>query len=455
MKIATFANGFDPARIDGDHYRLCARSFADTFACAVAGRNEPASRAALRYLEHAGLVDVDVSSMQGSRAHLWGQPATASAEAAAFYNGVAGHVLDYDDVTVPLRGHPSVVLWPALMALAEAEDLSGERLASAYAVGFEALCRLARVIAAAQYEKGWHCTATLGAVAATVACGHLLRLDEAQIVHAIGLAVAQSSGVRANVGSDAKSFQAGQASAAAVRAALLAQAGFCASADALDGPHGYANLYAHGEDIGAALHALGPDARELERSGLDVKQYPMCYATHRVLDGLLAFRRERGVTLADVERVSIYTSRAALIPLTHHRPKTGLEGKFSLEYAVAAALADGHIRLATFTDEAVNRPHIQQFFECVDASDGDTPMLPRRADITLTLRNGTCERRSIETLHGSTQDPLTDDELTAKLADCLDWAGSHIDPQRLFSLALDLRSLRTRDLFNAFESPTH
>ena len=443
-QIARFAVRFDAKRVSDELERTCARSFADTFAVGVAGRNELASLAALQYLERAGLLGTGAG--RANSASLCGRAMSASAETAAFYNGIAAHVLDYDDVTVPLRGHPSVVLWPALIAVAEAQSLSGARLTTAYVVGFEVLCKLARVIAVAQYEKGWHSTASLGALAATVACARLIGLSEAQTVHAIGLAVAQSAGSRENVGTDAKSFQAGQASAAAVRSALLAQAGYRASVDAMDGPHGYLALYGNREDTTEALKELGGDVLELEGSGLDIKQYPMCYASHRALDGLLALRQERKFTLADVRRVSIRASRGALVPLTRHRPKTGLEGKFSIEYAVAAALADGYVRLTSFTDAAVNREPIQHFFECVEASEGDSPLVPRTADITVTLHDGTIEHRRVETLHGSAQDPLSDEELRAKLADCLAWSDSPIGADHLLSVAQRMNTLKTRYL---------
>lgn len=434
-KIARFAVGFAPERLSAAQRKLVSRSFADTFAVALAGRHEPASRSTLQYLERAGLATRD-ASRDGPTATLWGTAYRASAEMAALYNGLAGHVLDYDDVTVPMRGHPSVVLWPALVALGETARRPGEALVAAWCVGFEVICKLSRAMATEQYREGWHCTASIGILGATIACCRLLALNEAQIVNAIGLAVAQCAGSRENVGTQAKSFQAAQTNASAVRAALLAQAGLQASPDALDGQHGYTALYGQRESLDAALDSLGEGALELDLSGLDVKQYPMCYATHRTLDGILALRHEHNLTLERVNSVHVHTSRGALLPLTRHRPQTGLEGKFSIEYAVAAALADGHVRLTAFTDEAVLRPALQQFFECVHTSESDGPMEPRGAQITLHLADGTTLERHVETLRGSTQHPLSDEALCEKLADCLAWAESTLRAQRLFDLAL-------------------
>ena len=93
-------------------------------------------------------------------------------------------MLDYDDVTSPLRGHPSVVLWPALIALGEAESIDMGRMQSAYVVGFEVMCKLAKAVAVQAYAKGWHVTASIGIIGATAAVAHLLRLDAQRTAHA-------------------------------------------------------------------------------------------------------------------------------------------------------------------------------------------------------------------------------------------------------------------------------
>ncbi|MNS95777.1 MmgE/PrpD family protein [compost metagenome] len=347
-------------------------------------------------------------------------------------------MLDYDDVTSPLRGHPSVVLWPALIALGEAESIDMGRMQSAYVVGFEVMCKLAKAVAVQAYAKGWHVTASIGIIGATAAVAHLLRLDAQQTAHAIGIAVAQAAGTRANFGSDAKSFQAGHANAAALRAARLAQAGFTSSRDAMDARQGYAALYGQGQDLSAALETLGLAPLELSASGLEDKKYPLCYATHRTLDGLLDLRKEHGITLADVERVEIETSPGALVPLIHHRPTTGLQGKFSLEYAVVAALLDGQIGLATFKDENVQRAAVQNFLPFVQgrSAQGES-IMPRWAFVSVYLRDGKRLERRIDALRGSASLPLTDEELMLKAADCCGWAGLQGDAGALLAVASD------------------
>src|SRR5690606_3515655 len=147
------------------------------------------------------------------------------------------------------------------------------------------------------------------------------------------------------------------------------------------------------------------------------------YATHRALDAVLDLRTEAGLGAGDVNAVEVRTSGAALTPVVHHRPRTGLEAKFSMEYAMATALLDGYVRLGSFTDDAVLRPAAQELLARVHARETDTPMAPRWAEVSLHLADGRVLRRRAESLRGSAAAPLSLRELTDKAADCFAHGG--------------------------------
>jgi len=427
-RIARFATAFGPDRLTASLRAACGRSLVDLHAAAIAGWDQPAAERVRIYC--AGL-----SGGADGVARLW-RGGRGSLEGAALANGVAAHVLDYDDVSSPMRGHPGVAIWPALLALGDARKVSGGQLASAFVVGFEVIVKLSRAMAVKHYARGWHSTSSIGAIGAAVACAHLLRLDAARTISAIGLAVAQTAGARQNFGTDAKSFQAGQANAAALRAALLAETGFSASPAALDGGVGYVNLYGTGEDLSGQLGELGDAPLEIERSGVEVKKYPLCYATHRMLDGLLDLRAAHRLTLADVAGVDIRVSRDGLAPLIHHRPRSGLEAKFSMEYAAAAALLDGNVKLSSFLDSAVMRPEIQTFLPKVTASEEGETLMPRWAEVAVRCNDGTTLTVRVESLRGSTEKPLSSDEFLRKIQDCYDFGGCRIDAARFLDDAM-------------------
>jgi 2-methylcitrate dehydratase PrpD len=438
-RIAAFVSGLEPRHLTPELVESTGRALLDTYACAIAGRNEEASRLALRYAR------TSAQPAAGRAARDWGSGALLALELAALSNGVAGHVLDYDDVTSPLRGHPSVALLPALVGLAEAIDASGSELVCAYVAGFEVICKLSKAMAVKHYARGWHSTASIGTLGAAAACARLLRLDARRTTNAIGLAVSQAAGSRANFGTHAKSFQAGHANAAGLRAALLAAEGFDAAPGVLEDAFGYLDLVGNGETLAPQVDTIGALPLELLASGIEVKKYPLCYATHRTLDGVLDLRSEHGLTLADVAAVHVRTSAGALTPLIHARPQTGLEAKFSMQYAVTAALLDGAVLLSSFTDEAVRRPEAQAFFAQVSTDDRtDSPTFPRWAEIGVTLKNGHQLHKRVDLLRGSAQAPLTLGELRTKVQDCLAWGRSHADVDRLVDGALALDRITVR-----------
>ncbi len=403
--VAAFAANFDPSRLGEDHVVRCGRALADTMAVAIV------------------------------------------------FNGIAAHALDFDDASSPMSGHPSVALLPCLIALAEARHIEGIRVASAYVVGFEICCKLGRALDLTHYSRGWHMTATVGTIGAAAACGHLLKLHAERITHAIGLALAQTAGTRENFGTDAKSFQAGQLNAAAIRAALLAERGLTASPHALDGKAGFTNLYSGGEDLAPALATLGSQPLEIDGSGVEVKKYPACYGIHRPLDGLFDLMAERSFELEDVERIDIETSYGVLGPLVRHPPRNGTEGKFSMEYTIAAAIADRGIRLSSYSDEAVTRRSIVPYLGRIAAREVTATMTPRWASIAIVFKNGQIRKRRIETLRGSPQSPLSDEVLLAKLSDCMSWGRSAVRPADLLEATQRLGTTSIRDLIAMIERP--
>lgn len=438
LAIARYAVG--PAQPDtcGSLSREVGRALIDTVGVAIAGRHEPVCAIALKY---------GAASGAQAAAQAWGRQHALSPEAAAFCNGVAGHVLDYDDVSSPLRGHPSIALLPPLVALAQARDLAGRQLADAYVVGFEVLVKLARAMVHDHYAKGWHATATLGTIAAAVACARLLGLSEMQTAHAIGIAVGQAAGTRGNFGTMAKSFQAGHCAASGLRAALLAELGMDAALDALDGPQGFMRLYGQDEALAPALAELGAGTPELASSGIEIKKYPLCYATHRSLDGILDLRREHGLTAQDVESVHIVSNHLGMVPLIHDRPATGLEAKFSMPYAIAAALLDGRINFASFTDEAVQRPAIQDLLPRITRSEDAQPTTARWNRLHVRLRSGQTLDKEVRQLRGSKELPLGEDALREKWRDCLQHGGIHpADGDAFFDQALRLERQSVRTL---------
>jgi len=439
LVIGRFTAGFSLESLQAAHYAIAGRALIDTVSCAYAGFYDKAAVIARNYLDERR------AQLEST---LWGPKGSLPIEDAAFYNGIAGHVLDFDDVSSPMRGHPSIVILPALLALAEAFDRSGAQLAAAYAVGFEVTVRLSRPMVGDHYAVGWHATSTVGLLGATAACSHLLGLSPEQVANALGLAVAQTSGTRANFGTMAKSFQAGHAAGCAVKAVMLARAGFDSSPKALNGQYGFMSLYANEESLLESLDQIGADDLELCTSGIEIKKYPLCYATHRTIDGILDLREAHRLTLGDISQVAITSNFRGTVPLIYSAPQTALEAKFSMQYAVAAALSDGYVKLGSFTDAGVLRPEIQRFFPCISVQESSVQDHQRWNRIVLHTKDGRCLEKEVRVLRGSAVCPLTDKELLDKAKDCFAYVGLD-SPIAFFDSALHLNATTVRTLIKS------
>lgn len=310
----------------------------------------------------------------GGPARVIGQATTADAASAALLNGYAGHALDFDDVHSSVRGHPGTVLLPALFALADTlPDATALDLIDAYIVGVEAMARLGLALGSKHYETGFHNTATLGPLGAAAACARLLKLGAAATENALGLAATQAGGLRLQFGSEAKPLHAGLAARSGLFAAQLAQAGLQGSPGVLEAPIGFLEAYGFGAaDAQRALAGWG-SPWQIVTPGLYFKPYACCTATHYAADAALALRAEHQLRAEDIAAVRVVFPPAGDTPLTVTDPATGLEGRFSVEYVLAAALVDGALGLSLF-DERAAREDLRSFGRLVRrAYDADAP----------------------------------------------------------------------------------
>ncbi len=401
-------------RIPAEGCKIARTGIADCFGVLIAGARDP----------EIALVDRELGTSGGaSLASLIPSGARRSVETVALVNGVAAHVLDYDDVS--LDGHPSAVLVPAILAQGEASGASGAEMLTAYIAGFEIWAELLAREPTPLHRKGWHPTTVLGTVAAAAACAKLRGLDAKGTATALAIAASMASGVVANFGTMTKSFQVGRAAQAGVIAARLAQAGLTASLDALEHPAGL--LVALSGDGKAELDRPFIAAQKqwhIVGHGLNIKRYPICYATHRSIDAALDLVARYDLKPGEVERVHVSTGKTQLLMLRNGRPQTGLEAKFSMQFAMAAALVARNVGLRELTDDFVRRPEVQAIFPRVSlegtaATMAGSNFAPADA-VEITTKNGeTLKSGPVEYAKGSHQRPLSRDELWGKFADCL------------------------------------
>lgn len=372
-----------------------------------------------------------------------------SAPLAALANGNMAHALDYDDYVtggVGWFGHPTVALLPTLLALGEKNRLTGKEVLEAYIIGYEIGGKVGNGLqkGMSHFRIGWHATGTVGTIGAAAAAAKILKLNIQQVRSALGSAASMASGLRQNFGTMMKPYHAGAACRNGITAAVLSKKGFTADENILEGPIGFGNVYSRDCDLSKMTAGLGSPF-EIISPGLSLKRYPCCAANHRHLDTILYLIHKHNIDAADVVEVSCKTGRP-ITPreLIHHRPKTALEGKFSLEYNMAVALLDKKVGLEQFTDERASRSDVQELLLKVKAPyPEDVPEETGDLNkVTIKLRDGKEVSHEVDLPKGHPSDPLTQDEIADKFRDCAHHTLSAQDIERCVELVTNLESLR-------------
>jgi len=384
----------------------------DTVGVALAGTAEPAARIVREAMTRAG--DAPCS--------IWGSAARAAAPDAALVNGTAAHALDYDDMCFVSLAHPSAPLVPAVIAAGELAGASGRAVLDAYVVGFEMQARLGRLMNPRHYQRGWHCTSTLGTISAAAGASRLLGLDAATTAHALAIAASSAAGLKENFGTMVKPLHAGLAARDGVMAALLAKGGLTGSARALDGPQGYLHAFdSERPDLAGEIADLGRRWEILD-TGITVKLYPSCAGTHPTLDALLDLRGRHRFSGDDVDRIEIDVDPIVPTILIYDRPASALEAKFSMPFCAAAAVLFGRVGIDTFDEAVLRDPAVMAMMARVtmrvdeEIGRGKPPLTEAR--VRVVLKDGRTLAKDAHGARGYPANPASADELATKFLAC-------------------------------------
>jgi len=339
--IAQFAIGTSGDEISKPALAVMALSLMDWFAVAIAGTDEPASRIVSQVIREEG---------GAAQSSILGSSAKYPVRAAALVNGVASHALDYDDTHFAYVGHPSAVVVPAALALAERHDCTGQEFLDAALIGAESACFIGTWLGRRHYQAGFHQTATAGCFGATLACARLCELDLEQTQHALGIASTRAAGLKSQFGTMGKPYNAGAAASNAVESVLLAGQGFTSTDNALECGQGFSATHA-GEE-----HPLG-DLMERFRNNclfesVQHKFHSCCHGIHASLEALVQVMEDRRLDHEAIKRISVSVNPRWMKVCDIKQPKTGLEAKFSYRFAIAMLVSGIDTAApASFVDE--------------------------------------------------------------------------------------------------------
>lgn len=411
--LARFLASAAPSSAPPDAFASAKRTLVDTLGVALAGITDPVVNHVDQWAAVAGSTSVCT---------VWGRTSGASIADAALVNGVRAHALDFDDSLPSLNGHPSAVLWPAILAVAESTNATGHDTLWAYILGLEVAGKLGRAVGSGHYTKGWHPTATVGVFAATAAAGRLWHLSADQMEIALGIAASQACGLICNFGSMTKPLHVGQAARNGVMSAFLAKSGFTASPSVMDGKRSFIDIYSmsDGEPISTLVKELGVQW-EISRPGIYAKRWPCCYCTYRPIGGVLELLDQHDITADNIIEIRVGFPPGTADALILATPKTGASAKFSTAYVLAALILDRRLSLDTFSDSKIHGPEVRRLMEKITSYDVPDSRVYNAnvgyADLMIKTKIKTHQIR-VERTPGSPDWPMTDADLKEKFLLC-------------------------------------
>lgn len=407
-QIASFIYEFSIKNISDEAILTVKRSIIDSLGVSIAGVDEESTKIVSEIIKE--------KSNKGSARVICGGYKTSSIDA-ALINGVSLHVLDFDDTGAYTQGHPSAPILPAVMALAEENNLDGRSIIEAYIVGVEIFSRISRGMPML-HLKGWHPTSVIGTLAAASAASKLLKLNTEEISSALSIAASMSNGLVKNFGTMTKSLHIGNAASNGILAAKLASKGFSGKPEILKNPNGFIATFGKNniEGLEESIYKIGNPLAVVD-PGINIKKYPSCSLTHRVIDAVSIIKRKHKLNNEDIVTVECKVTPRAIKVLSYNNPLSKLEAKFSLQFVVACMLHYGELNLSHFSEEIIKNFSVQSLIKLTNIVvhenwlEGDDA----RADIvTIKLKDGKEISEGVKFPEGNVRKPLSLEQIIEK-----------------------------------------
>jgi 2-methylcitrate dehydratase PrpD len=435
-ELAEFLTSFRFEALPLDVIAAATESFANVAGVAIGGLDEEATRRTLRVTKSLGSAPQSI---------ILGTGARRSMDHAALVQGVAAHVLDFDDTDLATIYHPSCVLHGAIWSMADYLDVDGEAAARAWVVGLEAGLRVASALGMAHYDRGWHVTGTAGVVAAAAGCATLLGSGTREFAQCLNLAATMSAGHRVHFGYDAKSGHAGFAAQQGLTAALLTREGFTSAPTGITGSRGLLGVIGADGPHEALTDGLGSAWRILDNR---IKPYASGVVTHPSIDLARLVRERCGVDAGGLASVELFVHPLVGELTGIAEPASGLQGKFSVRHCFAAGYLNDRAGAREFTDASVRDPNVTAVRDLVVVNvDPNMPHMTARASVQLA--SGSREEFSVDAARGSNGRPMLPDEVRAKFIDVTSGRLSEPAADRWFDRLLNVAEVRSMAEFAA------
>jgi 2-methylcitrate dehydratase PrpD len=409
--LAKFIHSVSYASLHSDaieHLKLC---IMDTIGCGVFGSTLGWTKILTDYFN-----DADASR----DSCVWGTRDRFSMLNAALINGTLVHSFELDDLHARGIIHPGSVTVPTALALAEQRGkISGKKIIEAVAAGYEVGARVGMFVGTSHLLKGFHPTGTCGTFASAATAGKLLGLSKPELIHALGIAGAQSAGLMAaQYASMVKRMHAGRAAQSGLFAASLARRGFTGATDILEASYGgFGSSMSDQVDDEAAVSGLG-NTNELLNVGF--KPYACCGSNHTTIDALKQIFSESKLSAEEIEKIEIKTSKATKLHVGWpYSPDTVTTAQMNLYYCAAAFIFDGDVFIDQFTEDRIRDPQIMEFIPKIVIEedrriDAEGPLKRHSVNVKIFTRTDRTYERKIDYPWGNPKNPMTKADIEAK-----------------------------------------
>lgn len=391
-----------PVHYKEDIYQESRFAFLDFLSCQISSRN----------LEKVKNISEFYSINNSWSESLTNQLSPFKKEIFALISGFAAHFEDLDDVQANFRGHPSSVIFPALLAVAD-RYTTFQNLFYSYASGLELISHIGKQVHPSHAMKGYHSTATLGIIGATFAICHLKKLNHKQTLDALSFALNQSSGLIVQEGSDGKPLNAGLAASKAIQSYHFVTCGLTSNPFPFASKAGWQKVFETSLDF-SKMEEGWFNPPQILSPGIWYKNTPFCSAGTSIYEAA-RLAREKGVLIKNIESIICHFTETGDLPLTHKKPVTKLEGKFSAEYLVWLGLKKENVTRIDFEPTIVSNEFLlfNQKIRRLNDLEGYEPQ-QRPGKLEIFLNNGQRFEFRVDDPKGSPKNPLTNSDFSRK-----------------------------------------
>ena len=387
--------------------------------------------------------------------NIIGRKKSFNPSGAAFINGTSAHALEFDDNCYAGVVHGSAVVFPAVLALAQHRALSGLDLLKSFIIGLEIEFAVAKAFSNNIYDKGWWTTSVLGSVGSAAGVASLAKVNTTKIENALSLAISGVGATRAVRGTNAKHYYCGRAAENGLISNSLAMKGLTGPLDVFEDRNGIISIlndkdfeHSYIDNIGNEFGLLNP--------GVDIKKYPVCYASHAAADGVNSIIESKNIAFENIDKIICTVPPIIASNLTFHNPKTVKEAQFSLEFSIAMILKYGDIKLEHLSSDYILNSDTQRLINKVKMAVGKLPkniesskrVCPEWSNIELFTKSGEHFEKFVGAPLGSSLNPLSGNMLYKKFNSCVQFSKINIETKSIYEKLINIEKVKNcQELF--------